>query len=137
MTSLLTLAGQALRLAERQAEAKARRAALQLAGAGVAALFFAIAMGFAGFGVFLLLTAELGAVTASFLTALMAAVLAILALLIARQIATSRRKETSQIPPELQEQLEKLSLEAGQEIGKAAPYIVLAGFAAGFLSGRK
>lgn len=135
--SLIDLAGQALRLAEHQAEAKARRAALQIAGGAVAAVFFAAALGFAGFGVFLMLAAELGPVTASFLTALLALVLAILALLIARQMADARRRDTPQIPPELHQQLESLSREAGEEIGKAAPYVVLAGFAAGFLSGRK
>ena len=137
MTSLLSLAGQALHLAERQAEASARRAALKVAGGAVAAIFLCVALGFAAFGLFLLLATELGAVTASFLTALCALLLAILALLVARQVAKTRNKTEHGLPPEMMAQLETLSREAGQEIGKAAPYIVVAGFVAGFLSGRK
>jgi uncharacterized membrane protein YfcA len=137
MTSLLGLAGQALNLAERQAEATARRTALKLAGGAVAAVFFCVAIGFAGFGVFLLLDTELGAVTASFLTALGALLLAIIALQVSRNLAATRKTNNHGLPPELMAQLDTLSREAGQEIGKAAPYIVVAGFVAGFLSGRK
>lgn len=137
MTTLAKLAGQALRLVERQAEAKARRAALKAGGGAVAAVLFCVAVGFAAFGTFLLLASALGPVGAAFLTALLALALAGVALLVAQQIAEARKHSTGGLPPELEKQIELLSREAGQEIGKAAPYIVLAGFAAGFLSGRK
>lgn len=137
MIPLAKLAGQALRLAERQAEAKARRAVLKAGGGAVAALFFCIAVGFAAFGGYMLLSAGLGPVAAAFVMALLALGLGALVLLIAGQVARSRARDSAALPPEIEQQLETLSREAGQEIGKAAPYIVLAGFLAGFLSGRK
>ena len=136
MSGLTQLAAQALRLAERQAQAKARRTALKLAGGAVAGIFFCIAVGFAAFGGFLLLAAETGPVTAAFLMALLGLLLAILALLIAQQVGKSGHSGQG-LPPELHAQLDTLSREAGKELGRSAPYIVAAGFIAGFLSGKK
>lgn len=137
MSGLAKLAAQALHMAEAQAQAKARNAALKLAGAAVAAVFFCTAVGFAAFGGFLLLATETGPITAAFLMALLGLLLAILTLLIAKQAGGSSKQKQGALPPELMAQLDLLAKEAGQEMGRAAPYVVLAGFVAGFLSGRK